>query len=80
MDTPLKRLYFVDKEGVHHFVQQGADIERLHKACWEDRQRRGFKESSYIRQWVDNGGLWIDFGSWSEFYFIDGVTLEDMCK
>lgn len=78
--SDLKKLYFVDKDGIHHFVQQGIDIEKLLYASWEDRKKRKFKPSPYIRQWVDKGGLWIDFGSWSEFYFIEGVTLEDMCK
>lgn len=76
----MKRLYFIDKEGKEHFIMQSADIQALHKACFEDRQKKHIKESPYIRQWLDEKGLWIDYGSWSEFYLIEGATREDICR
>ena len=76
----MKRLYLVDKDEKEHFIMQNANLQVLHKACFEDRQKRKFKEAPYIRQWVENDILWIDFGSWSEFYKIEGVTKEDLYK
>ena len=76
----MKRLYFVDKEGKDHFIMQSADLQTLHEACFEDRQKKHIKESPYIRQWVEDNILWIDYGSWSEFYKIEGVTIEDLCN
>ena len=31
----------------------------------------------YTRVWEENGKLKIDFGSWSEFFFADGLSLEE---
>ena len=76
----LKKLYFVDAEGKHHFVQQGCDLKNLSVARQQDMKNRGFKPEPYIRSWFADGGQWIDFGSWSCFYFIEGATIEDTMK
>ena len=40
---------------------------------------KGYK-TYYTRVWEENGRLKIDFGSWSEFFFIDGMTYQDWIK
>lgn len=53
---------FTDKEKAITYALQD-----LHNRCPE------FK-SYYQRTWEEDGELWIDFGSWSEFYV---VTIDD---
>ena len=80
----IKRLYFIDSAGNDHFVQQGVSLSALSVARQEDMKQRGFKPEPYIRSWFAdyNGrpGQWIDFGSWSCYYFIEGATIEDNVK
>lgn len=80
MCTLPKKLYFVDADGKHHFVQQGDTLQKLNIERQEDMKRRGFKPEPYIRTWFADGGQWIDFGSWSCYYFIEGATIEDNMK
>lgn len=75
----MKTLYFVDKNKTRHFIAQNEDMRYLYKSCFEDRVKKKIK-SPYIRQWIQCGGLWIDYGSWSEFYFIEGATHDDVIK
>ena len=76
----MYKLYFVDANGDKHFVKQSNDLKQISVYRQEDMAARKFKPEPYIRSWIADGGQWIDFGSWSCYYFIDGVTLEDMCK
>lgn len=76
----IKKLYYIDKEHNEHFVKQNQDLNELFKYMNEDINKRHLKCSEHTRNWVDERGLWIDFGSWTEFYLIEGATLEDLCK
>ena len=75
----MYKLYFVDKDKNKHFIKQGNDLNHIYEYQRSDMENRGFK-SEYNSCWIENGGQWMDFGNWSCFYFIEGVTLEDMCK
>ena len=76
----MYKLYFVDSKGDKHFVKQHHDLAELSRCRQADMTLRGFKPEPYIRSWIAEGGQWIDFGNWSSFYFIEGVTFEDICK
>ena len=76
----MYKLYFVDAKGDKHFVKQSNDLKQINIYRHEDTKNRGLKENPFDRCWIADGGQWIDFGSWSCYYFIEGVTLEDMCR
>lgn len=74
----MYKLYFVDANGEKQFVRQSSDLNQISIYRQEDIKNRKLKEDPFIRSWIADGGQWIDFGSWSCYYFIEGVTLEDM--
>lgn len=76
----MYKLYFVDDKGDKHFVRQSSDLNQISIYRQEDIKNRKLKENPFIRSWIADGGQWIDFGSWSCYYFIEGVTLEDMSR
>ena len=80
----MYKLYFIDNKGTPTYVQMSHDLATISKYRQADMTLRGFKEAPYIRSWLgecgEMKGQWIDFGSWSCYYFIEGVTFEDMCR
>lgn len=76
----MYKLYFVDAKGDKHFVKQSIDLKQISVYRQEDMAQRKFKPEPYIRSWIADGGQWIDFGSWSCYYFIENVTSKDMCR
>ena len=76
----MYKLYFIDSKGDKNFIIESNDLKDINKAQDIDLKARGFAKPYYTRSWLDEEGQWIDFGSWSCFYFIEGITLEDMCK
>jgi hypothetical protein len=81
-----KKLYFIDSKRVAHFITEAETLKECTIARREDMTRRGFNLDNcyYIRSWFADydgrPGQWIDFGSWSCFYFIEGATIEDNMK
>lgn len=73
MSDPIKRLklYFQHSDGSVDYV---CDVENglYVSAALKDLYERNPKYQSYYqRTWKDdNGWIWIDVGSWSEFYII----------
>ena len=76
----MYKLYFIDANGDKHFVKQSNDLQQISIYRQQDIKSKGLTENPFIRSWIDENGQWIDFGSWSCYYFIEGVTLEDMCR
>lgn len=81
-----KKLYFIDANRTAHFITEANTLKECAIARREDMTKRGFNlnKSYYIRSWFanfeDKHGQWIDFGSWSCYYFIEGATIEDNMK
>ena len=81
-----KKLYFIDANKTAHFITEAETLRECAIARREDMTKRGFNLDNcyYIRSWLGdyNGrpGQWIDFGSWSCYYFIEGATFEDCVK
>lgn len=82
----IKKLYFIDSKRIAHFITEAETLRECDIARREDMPKRGFNLDNcyYIRSqfadFEDKHGQWIDFGSWSCFYFIEGATIEDMMK
>lgn len=80
----MYKLYFINDKGAAIFIQMNHNLKSINTYIDADMTLRGFKKAPYIRSWLgefeDKKGQWIDFGSWSSFYFIEGVTFEDMCR
>lgn len=34
--------------------------------------------SYYTRSWEENGRIWLDVGSWTEFFILEKITTEDI--
>lgn len=81
-----KKLYFIDANKNAHFIAEADTLKECNIARREDMTKRGFNldQCYYIRSWFadfeDKHGQWIDFGSWSCYYFIEGATIEDNMK
>lgn len=49
-----------------------------------DKMKEFLKEknftSYYQRTWEENGRLKIDVGSWTEFFFLEGISYEEYVK
>ena len=81
-----KKLYFIDSKRVAHFITEADTLKECNIARREDMTKRGFNldQCYYIRSWFGDfegkHGQWIDFGSWSCYYFIEGATIEDNMK
>ena len=75
------KLFFENSQGVRRLIGEPVSIkaasEIIHAFCEE----RNF-HIYYVRNWVDEGELVYDVGSWSEFFYLasDGapLTLEGM--
>lgn len=71
------KLLFQNSQGKERIV---AEVDSFKEACEEmDKfmEERNF-ESYYKRVWEHDGRLKVDCGSWSEFFFVEGCTLDDL--
>ena len=81
-----KKLYFIDSNKNAHLIAEAETLKECAIARREDMTKRGFNldQCYYLRSWFadfeDKHGQWIDFGSWSCYYFIEGANVEDIMK
>ena len=73
------KLYFVNEQNEKLFLAESDDLHSLNVIRRADMEQRGFSPEDYfyIRGWFKDNGMWIDFGSHSCFYFIEGATIAD---
>ena len=64
------KLYFQHSDGTMSLVSDGISADSIVSVALGDLKDRNPKYKSYYqRTWTDdNGWLWVDVGSWSEFY------------
>ena len=73
------KLLFQNSQGKERVI---AEIDSFEEACSEmDKfmEERSFN-SYYKRLWDRDGRMIVDVGSWTEFFIIEGYTLEDVYK
>ena len=68
----MKKLYFQHSNGSLSFVSNVPENGLYVSIALKDlRKRNPNYQSYYQRTWTDdNGWIWIDVGSWSEFYIV----------
>ena len=68
----MKKLYFRHSDGSDEYIRDVGDKDLYVSMALEDLYQRNPKYQSYYqRVWTDNNGwIWIDVGSWSEFYIV----------
>ena len=68
----MKKLYFRLSDGSDAYIRDVGYKDLYVSMALEDLYQRNPKYQSYYqRVWTDdNGWIWIDVGSWSEFYIV----------
>lgn len=68
----MKKLYFMHSNGSFSYVCDIGNDDLIVSKALEDLYKRNSNYQSYYqRTWTDeNGWIWIDVGSWSEFYIV----------
>ena len=73
------KLYFKDSQGKERLVAESDTVGAIHKEIKRFLDEHGFI-SYYSRSWETDGRIKIDVGSWSEFFFIEGITHDEYIK
>ncbi len=73
------KLYFKNRKGKERVIAEPANKEEVTKEIKKFIDDHNFK-SYYTRVWEENGRLKFDCGSWSEFFFLEGMTFEEWVK
>lgn len=73
------KLFFQNCRGEERVIAEPSNKEEVNKEINKFLDDHNFK-SSYTRAWEENGRLKLDVGSWSEFFFVEGMTFEDWIK
>lgn len=68
----MKKLYFQHSDGSMSFICNVGDEDKYVSLALDDLYKRNPKYQSYYqRVWTDDSNwIWIDVGSWSEFYIV----------
>lgn len=73
------KLYFKNSQGKERLIAEcetARDVNReIHKFL-DDHNYKNY----YSRSWEVDGRVKIDVGSWSEFFFVDGITHDEYIK
>lgn len=75
----LLKLYFRNSQGKERLIAECKTVQEIHKEIQKFLDKCNYK-SYYSRSWEQDGRVKIDVGSWSEFFFIDGITYKDYLK
>lgn len=70
------KLFFKHSNNIEEFLletdKKDELIDKINDFLYEKKYK-----TYYTRVWEENGRLKIDFGSWSEFFFVDGLSFEE---
>ena len=72
----LLKLYFKNSKGKERLIAECETVKDIGKEIQRFLDDHNYK-SYYWRSWGANGGVKIDVGSWSEFFFVDGITHDE---
>lgn len=73
------KLYFLNRKGKERLVSECETVQEVYSKIKDQSKKSGLK-SMYIRFWEENGRIRIDYGSWAEFFFVEGITIEEWLK
>ena len=69
------KLYFENSCGVRRLIGEPETRIAANKMIYDFCKARDF-EIHYVRNWVENGELAYDVGSWSEFFYLSGPDIK----
>ena len=73
------KLYFRSSNGKERIIAEPSNIEEVSKEIKKFINDHNFK-SYYTRVWEENSRLKFDIGSYTEFFYLDGMTFEEYSK
>ena len=73
------KLFFQNSQGKERLIAEPSNREEVVKEINKFLDEHNYK-SYYTQVCEDNGRLMIDVGSWSEFFFLEGMSFEDWTK
>lgn len=79
VDVALLRLYFKNSQGKERLIAECKTVKDVGCEINKFLEEHNYK-SYYSRSWEVDGRVKIDVGSWSEFFYIEGITYEEYIK
>ena len=73
------KLYFHNSRGVERLIAEPSNREEVVKEINKFLDEHNYK-SYYTQVCEANGRLMIDVGSWSEFFYLEGMSFENWEK
>ena len=73
------KLYFLNRKGKEFLVSECKTVQEVFSRIKDQSIKSGLK-SMYIRFWEENGRIRIDYGSWAEFFFVEGISIEEWLR
>ena len=73
------KLFFQNSQGNERLIAEPSNREEVVKEINKFLDEHNYK-SYYTQVCEDNGRLMIDVGSWSEFFYLEGMSFEDWTK
>lgn len=70
----IYRVFFRNSDGVMREIGRGRTIKEAEKPILKFLKDRNYK-SYYWRTWEEDGYIWVDVGSWSEFFLMKGELI-----
>lgn len=70
------KLYFKNSQDKERLIAECESFSEAHEWINAFLDEHNFK-CYYMRSWEQDGRIKIDVGSWSEFFFIDGITYKE---
>ena len=73
------KLYFQNSRGVERLIAEPSNREEVVNEINKFLDDHNYK-SYYMQVCEDNDRLMIDVGSWSEFFYLEGMNFEEWSK
>ena len=73
------KLFFKNGKGKEKLIAEPLSKEEVVREINKFINDHNYK-SYYIRVWEENGRLKFDVGSWSEFFYLEGMAFEEWTK
>lgn len=65
----IYKVYFVNSRRISREIGKGRTLNQARKIIYRFLDNHNYY-SPYQRIWEDENGIWVDVGSWSEFFNI----------
>ena len=73
----MYRVIFQNSKQEERQIGLASDYENANKIINKFLDEHNFK-SYYTRGWIENGRMWLDVGSWTEFFILEEITIDDI--